>query len=89
MKFARIFGLTKRSEPLDEKIEQFLREYSSALARLRDIRNSFDFAADEALTDALIFEENAALTVIDRLIREAKSQGISIDFVDFDKISLE
>jgi len=80
-----IFGFAKRSQPPDEELDDFCRAYSAALARLREIRNNFDFAADEALTDALIFEENAALRVIDRLIREAKTRNISIDFYEFAK----
>lgn len=73
MKFARIFGLTKRSEPLDEKSEQFL----------RDIRNNFDFA--QIRRSQTFFREKRGI----ELILRAKSQGISIDFVDFDKITLE
>lgn len=79
----QIFGFTKRHQPFDEERDNFYRAYSSALARLREIRNNFDFADDEALTDALIFEENAALRVIGSLIREAKTRNITIDFCDF------
>lgn len=79
----QIFGFAKRPQPPDEERDNFCHDYSAALARLREIRNNFDFADDEALTDALIFEENAALRVIDRLIREAKTRNITIDFCDF------
>ena len=76
------FGLTKRFERADGERTAFLRDYSAALARLREIRANFDFAADEALTDALIFEENAAVMLLEKLIREAKSRKITIEFYE-------
>ena len=76
------FGLTKRFERVDEERAAFVRDYSAALARLREIRANFDFAVDEALTDALIFEENAAVKLLEKLIRDAKSRKITIEFYE-------
>ena len=80
--FMRKFGFAKRSEPLDGERENVRREYSAALARLHEIRNDFDFVDDEALTDALIFEENAVLKLIEKIIAEAKLRKISIEFYE-------
>lgn len=79
------FGLTKRFEQVDAERVAFRRDYAEALARLREIRSNFDFAVDDALTDALIFEENAAVMLLEKLIREAKSRKISIEFYEFSR----
>lgn len=75
----------KRAEPLDEQREVVRKEYSELLEKLSDIRRNFNFAEEEACVDALIFEENAVVKRLEKLLREAKESGLSIEFYEIAK----
>lgn len=79
------FRFGKRAKPLDERREAVRKEYLELLGKLSEIRANFDFAEEEACTDALIFEENAVVKRLEKLIREAKEQGLSIEFYEMSK----
>lgn len=85
LKIPTLFRFGKRAEPLDEQREVVRKEYSKLLEKLSDIRRNFDFAEEEACVDALIFEENAVVKRLEKLLREAKESGLSIEFYEIAK----
>lgn len=85
LKISTLFRFKKRANPLDERREAVRKEYSELLGKLSDIRRNFDFAEDEACVDALIFEENAVVKRLEKLLCEAKESGLSIEFYEIVK----
>ncbi|MCI7758608.1 MAG: hypothetical protein MSH49_01120 [[Eubacterium] saphenum] len=85
LKISTLFRFKKRANPLEERREAVRKEYSELLEKLSDIRRNFDFAEDESCVDALIFEENAVVKRLEKLICEAKESGLSIEFYEIAK----
>lgn len=85
LKKSTLFRFKKRANPLDERREAVRKEYSELLEKLSDIRRNFDFAEDESCVDALIFEENAVVKRLEKLLCEAKESGLSIEFYEIAK----
>ena len=85
LKISTLFRFKKRANPLEERREAVRKEYSELLEKLSDIRRNFDFAEDESCVDALIFEENAVVKRLEKLICEAKESGLSIEFYEIVK----
>lgn len=85
MKISAHFPFKKPVVPLDERREVLRREYLELLERLSDIRRNFDFVEEPSCADALIFEENAVVLRLERLLGEAKAQGLSIEFHEMAK----
>lgn len=85
LKKSTLFRFKKRANPLEERREAVRKEYSELLEKLSDIRRNFDFAEDESCVDALIFEENAVVKRLEKLICEAKESGLSIEFYEIAK----
>ena len=50
--------------------------------RLYDIRSAFDLSTDEAVIQALIFEENAVLCRLSALYKKARTEGIRLEFYE-------
>lgn len=85
LKISTLFRFKKRANPLDERREAVRKEYSELLEKLSYIRRNFYFAEDEACVDALIFEENAVVKRLEKLLCEAKESGLSIEFYEIAK----
>ncbi|MGN0700198.1 MAG: DUF2508 family protein [Oscillospiraceae bacterium] len=50
--------------------------------RLYDIRSAFDLSTDEAVIQALIFEENAVQCRLSALYKKARAEGIKLEFYE-------
>lgn len=62
-----------------EKREALVEEtYTELLGQLDDVRAMFDFATDSSMIDALIFEENALLCRLEKIYKDARTEGISL-----------
>ena len=85
MKIGKNFAFGKSDDEFDEQREFIRKEYPKLLRKLSDIREKFNFAEEEACLDALIFEENAVVKRLDKLICEAREQGLSIEFYEIAK----
>lgn len=79
----RRFFHGKTEQETDIQREKYIREYASLLQELSDIRGNFNFTEDEPASDALIYEENAALCRLGDLIRRAKEEHITVSPVEF------
>ena len=58
--------------------EEIMSELSYQRDRLEKLRTLFDLTEDEEETEALIYEEKAAMLRYSKAIREAKSAGITV-----------
>lgn len=85
MKIGKNFAFGKSDDEVDEQREFIRKEYPKLLRKLSDICEKFNFAEEEACLDVLIFEENAVVKRLDKLIREARGQGLSIEFYEIAK----
>ena len=72
--------LTKRSSaaPEDKRREFFKQRYAELTDELRNIRTNYDFVSDPKTIDALIYAENSVTCQLEVLLKEAKTEGISI-----------
>ena len=81
MNFQQLLQLLKR-KPQPKTRSALGESYSNLLARLSEIRRNYDFVEDEHAVDSLIFEENAVVKQLESIIREARAQGLSLDFYE-------
>ena len=72
--------ITKRSpaDPNEKRREYFKQRCTELTEQLRDIRTNYNFVSDPDSIDALIYAENSLNCQLGVLIKEAKSEGISI-----------
>ncbi len=82
----RIFGfdfnsLNKKPE-VDHRKNEFLRQYTELTEQLATIRANYDMVTDESTIDALIYEENAVLSKLSGLYKQARAQGITLEFYE-------
>lgn len=70
--------LKQQTTPEESRRMRLERECSKLIRRLNDIRNTLNFVEDEKLINALIYEENAVLCLLDELFKSARAEGISI-----------
>lgn len=84
LQLSNIFPVcNKKSEP--DKRGEFERRCSELTNRLEDIRACFDMAEDNDAIDALIYEENAVLSRLALLYRQAREEGISLEHFEREK----
>lgn len=74
-----MLSLKKKLSPYKREQQRFSREYARLTERLTDIRSDFDQVTDEDVIDALIYEENAVLSRLAQLYKDARAAGISLD----------
>lgn len=72
--------MKKPKQPSSEEIRrmQIERRCSELTQRLTDVRNLFAYATDKTMIDALIYEENSVLCLLDELYKFARSEAITI-----------
>ncbi len=69
----------KAADPPRDKRAALLEEtYTELLQQLEDVRAMFDFATDNSMIDALIYEENALLCRLEKIYKDARAEGISL-----------
>ncbi len=84
LQLSNIFSVwNKKSEP--DKREEFERRCSELTNRLGDIRACFDMTEDNDAIDALIFEENAVMSRLALLYKQAREEGISLEHFEREK----
>lgn len=72
--------MRRRTDPEQERSQEFLREYTELSDRLQTIRTNYDHVSEDAEIDALIYEENAVLTRLSALYRRAREMGLHVEF---------
>lgn len=72
--------MRRRTDPEQERSQEFLREYTELSDRLQTIRTNYDHVSEDAEIDALIYEENAVLTRLSALYRRAREIGLHVEF---------
>ncbi len=72
--------MRRRTDPEQERSQEFLREYTELSDRLQTIRTNYDHVSEDADIDALIYEENAVLTRLSALYRRAREIGLHVEF---------
>ncbi len=72
--------MRRRTDPEQERSQEFLREYTELSDRLQTIRTNYDHVSEDADIDALIYEENAVLTRLSALYRRAREMGLHVEF---------
>jgi len=79
----RIFGFDlnklNKKPVVDHRKNEFLLQYTEFTERLSTIRANYDMVTDESTIDALIYEENAVLSKLSGLYRQAREQGITLE----------
>ncbi len=82
----RIFGLDLNKPtgkpPVDHRKNEFLLQYTELIERLSTIRANYDMVTDESTIDALIYEENAVLSKLSGMYRQAREQGITLEYYE-------
>lgn len=79
-------GRQAPSAPADSLSRQVIAEQCAELTqRLSDIRAAFDMTCDEALTDALIYEENAVQCRLSALYKQARALGVRVEVYEREK----
>lgn len=66
----------------ERRAREFRKEYGELMDRLETIRANYDNVSEEAVIDALIYEENAVLCRLSALYRRARETGIHLEFPD-------
>lgn len=72
--------MRRRTDPEQERSQEFLREYTELSDRLQTIRTNYDHVSEDADIDALIYEENAVLTRLSALYWRAREMGLHVEF---------
>ncbi len=79
----RIFGFDlnkfNKKPVVDHRKNEFLLQYTELTERLSTIRANYDMVTDESTIDALIYEENAVLSKLSGMYRQAREQGITLE----------
>ncbi len=70
----------KEITPADIRREFYKTRCEELTRQLADIRTNYNFVNDPQYIDALIFEENAVTCQLGQLFKDARSEGISIQF---------
>ncbi len=74
--------------PEEKRLDMLRRTYAELIERLNDIRTMFDFATDSAMIDALIFEENAVLSRLEQVYKDARAEGIALPVYNGEKTNI-
>ena len=61
------------------RLEEFEKRCTELTERLKDIRAAFNYVSDEQAIDAMIYEENAVICLLEQLYKEARAEGISLE----------
>lgn len=78
---------TKRqTSPEERRTNELIREYEELTARLEQIRRCFDLAEENAVIDALIYEENAVQCRLSALTLKARENGVHVEHFQRRKI---
>lgn len=78
MKIMELLAKKGASEENPQR-ESFERRCTELTERLNDIRAAFNFASDEQTIDAMIYEENAVICLLEQLYKEARAEGITLE----------
>lgn len=71
----------KKETPAEDIRREFYIKRCNELTRqLNDIRTNYDFVNDPQYIDALIFAENSVSCQLAQLYKDARGEGISIQF---------
>lgn len=73
----------KKLSPYKQEQQRFSREYALLTEQLTQIRTNFDQVTDSDAIDAIIYEENAVLSRLSQLYKDAKSAGITLDIHEY------
>lgn len=68
----------KPAESKDPRRESFEKRCTELTERLQEIRSVFNFVSDEQAIEAMIYEENAVICLLEQLYREARAEGITL-----------
>ncbi len=68
----------KPISPEEKRLDMLRKTYTELIERLNDIHTMFDFATDSAIIDALIFEENAVLSRLEQIYKDARAEGLAL-----------
>lgn len=74
------FNSFNKKPEADHRKNEFLRQYTELTERLSTIRANYDMVTDESTIDALIYEENAVLSKLSGLYKQARAQGITLEY---------
>ncbi|MCI5668337.1 MAG: hypothetical protein MR291_06180 [Oscillospiraceae bacterium] len=78
---------TKRqTSPEERRTNELIREYEELTARLEQIRSCYDLAEENAVIDALIYEENAVQCRLSALTLKARETGVHVEHFQRRKI---
>lgn len=61
------------------------REYIQLTEQLKQIRTNYDFVTDQDAIDSLIYEENAVLSKLSALFKQAKASGSRLEIYELKK----
>ncbi|MBQ8171302.1 MAG: DUF2508 family protein [Oscillospiraceae bacterium] len=75
----------KHLTPTELQHRRLAMEYTELTERLQQIRDNFDFVTDHDSIDALIYEENAVLSRLAYLYKQAKLSGTSLEIYEIKK----
>lgn len=70
----------KKTDPADTRREFYKKRCEELTRQLADIRTNYDFVNDPQYIDALIFAENSVTCQLGQLYKDARGEGISIQF---------
>ena len=76
--------LSLKRKPTAQQLRQqrISQEYSELTQRLGQIRTNFGFADEPDVIDALIYEENATLSRLAQLYKEARASGVALEIYE-------
>ncbi len=80
MKFP--FFVQDKIPPPDIGKIKLARQYTYLLEKLSDIRANYDFVTDDDEIDALIYEENAVLSKLAALYKQARAEGTALEIFE-------
>ncbi len=70
--------LKPKPEQTDSRRIFYAEQCEELTEQLNDIRSNFDFVTDPQAIDSLIYAENSVIRLIEKLIRSAREEGITI-----------
>ncbi|MCH5206018.1 MAG: hypothetical protein J1F09_03630 [Oscillospiraceae bacterium] len=68
----------KPAKSKDPRREIFEKRCTELTERLQEIRSAFNSVSDEQAIEAMIYEENAVICLLELLYREARAEGITL-----------
>ena len=82
----KLLSFLKKEPSREDLRREFYKSRCEELTReLADIRANYDFVNDPQYIDALIFAENSVICRLGQLYKDARAEGISIEFHEHSK----